>query len=339
MRVCVLASGSKGNALVVEGGGTTVLVDCGLTPKVLRARLREVGLELTDLDALLITHAHGDHVAGALRLGASLRLRSYATRNTQRQLSRKGGLPHFTLVEPGVSFLVGALFVTAVAVPHDAPGAVAYVIEHEGERFGVCTDLGWPDPKVASALGGCDTLHLEFNYDSDMLWGGPYPERLKNRVAGDKGHLSNMQAADLLAAIDTSRLRRLLLAHLSEVNNTPTLAIEAATSVLAGTGVRLLTAPQYAPTRWLDVAEDVGREIAPLPPRELVTAAPAIQDAVLDDEPPARRLTAVPVPPPAPPPVREHIVRTLRGEAPRPAPKSAAVSVAVRRQLSLFGDA
>lgn len=347
MRVCVLASGSKGNALVVQGGGTTVLVDCGLTPKLLRARLNAVGLELPSLDALLITHAHADHVVGALRLGAALRLRSYATRATQRQLSRRGGLVHFTPVEPSVPFEVGALTVTAVAVPHDAPGTVAYVIEHGGERFAVCTDLGFPDPRVARALGGCDTLYLEFNHDEEMLWAGPYPPRLKNRVASDRGHLSNRQAAAMLADIDTSRLRRLLLAHLSEVNNTPSLAIEAAREVLAGSGIRLLTAPQYEPTRWLDVAEDVGRDVPPLAPAERVTplvgateAASAHAAVVLDDGSAPRRLTVVPAPVPvAPAPaVREHIVRTLRGEAPRPGPKPASVSVAVRRQLSLFGD-
>lgn len=346
MRVCVLASGSKGNALVVQGGGTTVLVDCGLTPKLLRARLKLVGLELPSLDALLITHAHADHVVGALRLGGALRLRSYATRATQRQLSRRGGLPHFTAVEPGVPFAVGALTVTGVALPHDAPGTVAYVIEHEGERFAVCTDLGFPDPRVSRALGGCDTLYLEFNHDEEMLWSGPYPPRLKHRVAGDRGHLSNRQAAEMLTDIDTSRLRRLLLAHLSEVNNTPRLAMGAAKQVLAGSGIRLMAAPQYEPTRWLDVAEDVGRDIPPLPARDVpVEPAPIVLplgDAALDEERAVRSLTAVPVPPapmPAPvPAVREHIVRTLRGEAPRPRPKPASVSVAVRRQLSLFGD-
>lgn len=359
MRVCVLASGSKGNALVVQAGGTTVLVDCGLTPKVLRARLKAVGLELSSLDALLITHAHADHVVGALRLGAALRLPSFATRETQRQLSRRGGLVHFRAVQPGVAFSVGDITVKAVGLPHDAPGTVAYVLEHEGERFGVCTDLGYPDLHVARALGGCDTLYLEFNHDEDMLWNGPYPPRLKRRVASDRGHLSNRQAAAMLADIDTSRLRRLLLAHLSEVNNTPTLAIEAAKEALQGTGIRLMAAPQYEPTRWLEVAEDVGRDVPPLPVAS--SSEPVLReedlaravDAVVLEDAPERRLRVAPVPPmtaprapvpmPAPerasgPAVREHIVRTLRGEAPRPRPQPVVASVAVKRQLSLFGD-
>ncbi|MFZ9889522.1 MAG: MBL fold metallo-hydrolase, partial [Myxococcota bacterium] len=252
MRFCVLASGSKGNALLVDADGRRVLVDCGLTPKVLRERLQYVGFELTDLHGLLITHAHGDHVAGALRLSGALRLPCYATQETQRQLSRRGGLPHFRVVVPGVGFQVAGIDVMATALPHDAPGTVAYVLEHRGERLGICTDLGRPEPHVAAALGGCDTLHLEFNHDEDMLWGGPYPQRLKQRVAGGLGHLSNRQAAELLSQIDTSRLKRLLLAHLSEVNNRPSLAMEAARQVLAGTGVRILTAPQYEATRWLD---------------------------------------------------------------------------------------
>jgi phosphoribosyl 1,2-cyclic phosphodiesterase len=322
MRFSVLGSGSKGNALVVQGGDTTLLIDCGLTPKVLRARLSSLGLQLADLSALAITHAHGDHVAGAARVAGPFRLLTYATQNTQRQLSKKGGLVNYVEVKPGEPFLVGALQLTAVALPHDAPGCVAYVVEHEGERLGICSDLGHPTDEVAAALGGCHTLQLEFNYDEDMLWGGPYPPRLKRRVAGELGHLSNAQASDLLGRIDTSRLVRLLLSHLSEVNNAPRLALEAAREVLGGTSVRLLIAPQYEPTCWLPVAHALDQaptEAAP-PPRAKVPVA------------------GTPSPPPPPSAARERIVASLRSEASRPAPVAARPSIAVRRQLSFFTE-
>jgi phosphoribosyl 1,2-cyclic phosphodiesterase len=315
MRVAVLGSGSKGNAVVVEAGGTRLLLDCGLLPKAIRRRLGEIDLELTDIDALLITHAHGDHCAGARRLSGVFRWRTYATKQTHKRLGNRGGLLNFVPVEPGVAFDVDGLRVTAVALPHDMPGTVAWVVEHEGARFALCTDCGHPALDVVNALAGCDTLMVEFNHDEEMLSNGPYPPRLKRRVLSDVGHMSNAQAAQLVRATDTSRLQRLVLAHLSETNNTPRLAVAAAREAV-NAKVEVLVAPQHRASPWLDV-----------------TSSRAGATRVLESPPTLKHAA------PSPEARRGHIVRTLRDAPTRPGPQPAKTqSVAVRRQLSLFAE-
>ena len=333
MRFVVLASGSKGNALVVQGGGVTLLVDCGLTPKALRARLHDAGLALTDLDALLVTHGHADHVKGAGRLAGALRLRTYATRPTSRFLARGGGLVNHVPIDEGARFELGALSVHAFATPHDAPGSVGYVIDDGRARLGICTDLGTPDLDVAAALEGCDTLYLEFNHDLDMLERGPYPPALKRRVAGPRGHLSNEQAATLLRQTRTPRLRRVLLAHLSEVNNTPNLALEAARSAIDDGDVQLLVAPQHTPTRWFSIVEEAGVDGGAAPaPASTPAPAPAANRAGVRaaDKPASIRYGSGGLGAQVQPatslrtaPVRQRAVATT--------------SIAVRRQLGLFG--
>lgn len=320
MRFVVLASGSKGNALLVEGGGVKVLVDCGLTPKALRSRLYEAGRALTDLDALLVTHGHGDHVKGAGRLAGALRLRTYATAQTARFLARGGGLTNHVPISQDARFQVGRLSVHAFATPHDAPGSVGYVLDDGHARLGICTDLGHPDPAVARALEGCDTLYLEFNHDRDMLQRGPYPPALKRRITSGRGHLSNEQAAELLELARTPRLTRLLLAHLSETNNTPRLALDAARAVVDERDVEMIVAPQHAPSRWFQVRE--GGAPAATPP-ERASVRPA------DKVPPIRYgSTGLAPPARAPASLRSGPVRQ----------RSVAVtSVAVTRQLGLFG--
>jgi phosphoribosyl 1,2-cyclic phosphodiesterase len=340
MRFAVLASGSKGNALVVQGGDTTLLVDCGLTPKALRGRLSHVGLELADLDALAITHAHGDHTKGAQRVAGSFRLRTYATRQTQRQMGSRGGLTNYVAIDPGRTEKVDDISLTAIALPHDAPGTVAFLVEADGARLGVCSDLGHPDPRVADGLRGCDALVLEFNHDVDMLQAGPYPPRLKRRVAGDLGHLSNEQAAELLAAAYTPSLRRVFLSHLSEVNNTPRHALDAAKGALAGTGVRLHVASQRDATGWFEIPPsgraakaDAGTD-GEITDAEFTEAGQGEAASLDDDEP--RAHARRPRRPPAA--AREHIKQSLRDTPVRPAPEAPRATVAVRRQLALFAD-
>jgi phosphoribosyl 1,2-cyclic phosphodiesterase len=302
MRLAVLASGSKGNALLVEHSGTRLLVDCGLSPKRLRKRLKEVGRELADLHGIVLTHSHGDHASGAARVAGPFRLRVYATRATRDATARRGGLPNFVPVDPGVDFELGSISLKAFDVPHDAAGAVGYVLEADGERLGICTDIGHPTTEAALALRGLDALYLEFNHDKRMLQEGPYTPFLKRRVAGDLGHLSNEQAAELLERAYTPRLKQVLLAHLSEVNNTPSLAIKAAKRVLRGTGVRLQVAPQHHSLSFIDV----------VPEDECVARART----------PGGGVERPPKPEPAP-------------EAPRPERKGH-MSIAVERQLELF---
>ena len=360
MRVVVLASGSKGNAIVVQGGGTTLLIDCGLTAKALRGRLYEVGLEFSHLDALLLTHGHGDHVKGAGRVAGGMRLRTYATPETVRFLARGGGLMHHVPIARDERFKVGALWVQAFPTLHDAPGSVGYVVEHEGARIGFCTDLGAASPPVEAALQNCDTLYLEFNHDLEMLRSGPYPPALVRRVSSDLGHLSNDQAAALLTKLYSPRLHRVLLAHLSETNNTVSLALDAAHRALGDARVDISVAPQHETSRWFDIEAggqvlpdaDVGRvtgvassSSSPKTDPHISTASAATQErnsrvvsaasrqrSVM---PPAGEATAVhsgPATSPRRTPLRSG------GRAEQSASRnSSPTSIAVVRQLQLFG--
>lgn len=275
MRFVVLGSGSKGNALIVEGGGVTLLVDCGFTPKALRARMQMVGLELNQIDALLVTHGHGDHTKGAGRLAGPMRLRTYATLPTTKYLARAGGLSNFVEITPGEPFFVGGLEVMPFATPHDAPGSVGFVIREGEDAVGICTDLGHPAPEVGRALHGCSLLYIELNHDLDMLRLGPYPPVLKRRVASDRGHLSNEQGAELLRMASSDALQVVLLAHLSETNNTPALALAAAARVVDEDQIVLEVAPQHEPSRWFAVGAAFGDPQRPSKAAALSSSEPA----------------------------------------------------------------
>lgn len=313
MRFAVVGSGSKGNCLLVESGATRVLVDCGYSPKETKRRLATLGVDLRAVDALVLTHGHGDHCKGARPFATALRKVTYATAETHTFLSSTGGLANLSPIAAGRPFTIGALRFTPTATPHDAPGSVCFVVDDGDRRLGICTDLGNPHPRVADALRGCDSLYVELNYDPEMLRRGPYTERLKRRIASDVGHLSNEQGAALLRASATTRTSRVLLAHLSETNNTPALALAAARPALAHLDLEIAIAPQHHPTGWLRVRRSDPLEIAPFAPDH----AP---DHVESTPPP------VVVVPPTPP-----SYDARRG------PPFRSGSIAVRRQLSLFG--
>lgn len=253
MRIAILGSGSKGNCLVVDGGGTVVLVDVGFAPREVRRRLQHLGLDLGDIQAIVITHAHGDHIKGASQLAGSLGLATYATEATKRFASTWTSLKRHVPVIPGDAFAIGGLRISPTKTCHDEPGSVCYAIDDGDEAFGICTDLGLVDDAVAAGLRNVDTLMLEFNHDRHMLQTGPYPQHLKRRVGSRYGHLNNDDAARLLSMTATPSLSRLLCAHLSEVNNTPDKALTAARTVLDGRDVEVAVAPQHAPTGWLRV--------------------------------------------------------------------------------------
>lgn len=256
VRFCVLGSGSKGNAVLVDAGGTLVLIDCGYSAKEIRRRMSDVGCELTQLKALLITHGHGDHVKGARKLSSGMNLLTYATDDTVAFCARRSGLVNHARVTPGVPFKISrTLTVTPFSTPHDEKGSVGYVLDDGHSKLGFCTDLGAPDGDVIAALRDVDALYLEFNHDLQMLQHGPYPAHLKRRVASRYGHLSNDDAARVLRASKTKRLRRVVMAHLSEVNNTPRLALEAAAKAVGDDPIALQVAPQHAPSVWFPVGD------------------------------------------------------------------------------------
>ncbi len=226
MRFASLGSGSRGNATLVQAEGTCLLVDCGFSLREFEARCRALGVEPASIDALLVTHEHGDHLRGVGALARRYRLPVWMTHGTFRA-GRCGEIPdlHLFAVHAG-GFRIGGIEVKPFAVPHDAREPSQFVFSGGGLRLGLLTDAGSITPHVRAALDGVDALLLECNHDRRMLEEGPYPPALRARVGGAWGHLSNGQAAALLDALDRRRLRHLVLGHLSEKNNDPGLARE-----------------------------------------------------------------------------------------------------------------
>lgn len=263
MRFHTLASGSTGNcSLIVAGSGldqVTVCMDCGIAQRTARGFAEAVGLSLTSLDAVLLTHRHSDHSANivpvAARAGAPLYAAETAlgtnTRTSWSELQRRN--VEFRAIADRGSFQVGPLLITPVEVPHDAEPTFGFLFEADGQRAAYFTDLGRAEVLQESGLlDGVETLILESNHDVSMLAKGPYPYALKQRVGGNLGHLSNDQTQELLAAAAPQGLKSLVLAHLSLKNNQPDFALNAAAAGLAKrglSGVDVVVAPARGPLR------------------------------------------------------------------------------------------
>jgi phosphoribosyl 1,2-cyclic phosphodiesterase len=225
VRFASLGSGSEGNGLVVEAGGTCVLIDCGFGVRDAAARLLRLGLAPHSLAAILVTHEHSDHIGGVPAFARKHGIPVWATFGTLAAVSaRFDGMNRIYGFDSHEAFAIGDLDIHPVPVPHDAREPVQYVIGDGAVRLGVLTDLGVITTHVESSMSGCDALVLECNHDLDMLERGSYPYPLKQRIAGRLGHLHNDAAAGMVARIDTSRLKHLVAAHLSQENNTPELA-------------------------------------------------------------------------------------------------------------------
>lgn len=254
MRFLSLGSGSKGNATLVEAGETRILVDCGFTRQDFQRRLAGRDLDPTDIDAVLVTHEHGDHAGGVGAIARGWQLPVYLTHGTAAS-GRVGKVPLSVTIEPGQPFAIGDVIVEPVAVPHDAREPVQFVFSWQGIRLGILTDLGSVSRHVIERFGGCDALLLEFNHDLEMLQNGPYPPALKKRVGGDWGHLNNEQAVGFLDAADTSRLHTVVVGHISEQNNSVTQAAAALAGCSAVAGVRVVYAEQGNGFDWLDCTQ------------------------------------------------------------------------------------
>jgi phosphoribosyl 1,2-cyclic phosphodiesterase len=227
LRFASLASGSKGNCLVAESGSTRVLIDCGLNLRDTERRLARLGLEPSGISAILITHEHGDHASGAFGFAAAHRVAVYLTHGTLTALQAEGPLTdgvRIHAVHGKDEFSVDGIEVRPFTVPHDAREPVQYVLSDGNARLGVLTDIGISTSHVEKTLSGLDALVLECNYDRELLWNGSYPRWLKERIGGPFGHLDNRDSASLLGALDRSRLKHVIGAHLSQQNNRPELA-------------------------------------------------------------------------------------------------------------------
>jgi len=261
LRVTVLGSGSRGNAILIDGTRGSVLVDAGFGPRALARRFALADRKPEHVSALLLTHEHVDHASGAAAACARWKWPVHAMRESLDALQEMpGGAPALTVpmaLGPQIASVVG-FDVECVAVPHDARACVAFILTDEasGARVGVALDTGHVTSALPHALARCDLLVVESNHDERMLASGPYPWPLKQRIGGDFGHLSNGAAAGLLAEVAHRGLRGIVLAHLSETNNTPSTALSRSRDALrrAGwSGEQLRAASQSVPTLSIDI--------------------------------------------------------------------------------------
>lgn len=236
MRFSSLGSGSEGNGLVVEAGQTRLLLDCGFSARETQSRLARISLAPDQLNAILVTHEHADHIGGvfgfARRYGIQVCL-SHGTLEAQRESdpAADAGVG-LRLLHADEAFTIGALEMLPFTVPHDAREPLHFVFSDGARRLGVLTDTGCSTSHIEKTLSGLDALVLETNHDLEMLWNSDYPQSLKMRIAGRLGHLDNNASGALLAALERSRLKHVIAAHLSRKNNTPSLARAALASVL-----------------------------------------------------------------------------------------------------------
>lgn len=223
MQFSSLGSGSKGNGTLVRYRDCTLLVDCGFSLKETEKRLASLSVSPADIDGVIVTHEHSDHIHGVGPFARRYQSPVYMTQGTYRGFD-VGNIPNLQLIKHYASFTVKDIAIHPVAVPHDAQEPAQYVFEAGDKRLGLLTDLGSITPHIESRYSACDALILEANHDPLMLASGPYPPSLKNRVGGAWGHLSNQQAAALLERVICSRLQHLIVAHISEKNNSIELA-------------------------------------------------------------------------------------------------------------------
>ena len=258
MRFCSLGSGSGGNATVVEVGSGSdtrrVLIDCGFSLRELESRLVRAGLSCDGLDAVFITHEHGDHIGCALTLARRHGLPLWMSRGTWRAIGAPELPDLIRFARDGESIVIGELELTPFTVAHDAQEPLQLRCSSGVRHLGVLTDVGSISAHLIAHLQGLDALLLECNHDRDMLAASRYPASLKARIGGRLGHLSNDTAAQILAACLHGGLRHLVAAHLSERNNTPALARAALAPVWGAAPEDIVVADQRLGFGWLDLA-------------------------------------------------------------------------------------
>jgi phosphoribosyl 1,2-cyclic phosphodiesterase len=226
MMTIPLQSGSNGNCIYVEAGDARLLFDAGITGKQAACRLASFDRDIRRCQALIISHDHADHIRSAGVFHRKFGVPVYATEAAWANVAeRLGAVSDLSFFSPGDVLSFGDVSVQTVPTPHDGTDGVAFVVRHDGRQLGILTDLGHPFRRLSQLLAELDATYLESNYDPEMLETGPYPPELKARIRGPRGHLSNVEAARLVAEHAGRRLRWLALAHLSEFNNRPELAL------------------------------------------------------------------------------------------------------------------
>ena len=254
-RMCSLVSGSEGNAVLVEADSLRILIDCGISYGMLEKSLSLLDTSPGELDALLLTHEHQDHVKGLSMLLKKHNLPVYTSRGSFEGLSEQAffsRIPkeNFHLFRPGESFWLKDIMISPLPVSHDAREPVAFRGDGDTIHFAAVTDLGYYDETLIRQLKGLEYLLLEANHDPSLLEVGPYPYPLKLRIAGDKGHLSNQAAGKLLKEVAGETLKEVLLGHLSKTNNYPPLALRTVENILGDSGGSM-------PALWLAPAREL----------------------------------------------------------------------------------
>jgi phosphoribosyl 1,2-cyclic phosphodiesterase len=246
LAVCTLASGSKGNATYISDGQTSILIDAGLSGIELQRRLTARGLDPADLNAIIVSHEHSDHIKGVGILSRRYKIPVYMNRHTQTASAGLGRLHAATPYECGKPFRIRNLSIHPFSISHDAEDPAGFAINCNETRMAIATDLGIATAMVKEHLRHCALLILEANHDPQMLETGPYPWPLKQRIQSRVGHLSNADSKKLLHELQHDQLRHVLLAHLIEINNTPQKAFAEVSQALTRCRAELTVADQYA---------------------------------------------------------------------------------------------
>ncbi len=248
MRFASLGSGSKGNANLVEFDDTCIMFDCGFSFVQTQKRLAKLGKTINDIDAVFLSHEHGDHIKGVQALMKNTNIPIWASAGTSRHLP---DMANINIIDSHQQYLINdTLQISPVVVPHDAAEPCQFVISSNKAKVGILTDVGHITAHIKKSFSGCNAIMLETNYDEQMLQLGSYPEFLKSRISGNLGHLSNQQSAGLLNNIDSSKLQHISLMHLSANNNSAQLALESILKIIDDDGFSLDVATQELGMDW-----------------------------------------------------------------------------------------
>jgi len=253
VRFSSLGSGSRGNSTLVQQGETLLMIDNGFSTKETDKRMARFGVTGEQISAILVTHEHADHLGGVARYARRYDIPVWASHGTAKMMK---GVEDVQCFNSHQSFELGAFLVEPVLVPHDAREPTQFVFKSNELKLGVMTDTGSITQHMVEALTGCDALLLECNYDRDMLLNGAYPDSLKRRVVGDWGHLDNLQSVELLNQLETEKLQHLVLAHVSEKNNSHELVLDCVSSAIQCDRARLKVIDQDDGLDWCTLTTD-----------------------------------------------------------------------------------
>ncbi len=248
-QVCSLGSGSKGNGTLVSFGETLLLIDCGFSVKECVRRLALKDIKPQQISAILVTHEHADHIGGVAGLSKKFSIPVWINKGTSLH-KKAAAIERMQIFNSHQSFFIGEFEITPVAVPHDSREATQFIISTANYSVGLLTDVGHITAHIIEAYSSCQTLLLEFNYEHELLINGKYPFALKQRVSGDLGHLSNLQALEMLSHLDLSKLSLLVAMHISEENNSKEIVLEKLEEKLQGASLKYLLADQSKGFDW-----------------------------------------------------------------------------------------